>query len=351
MVKADAYGHGLVPCARAALAGGATWLGVAQLDEGLALRRAGVGGRLLSWLHVPGEPFAEALRRRHRPVGLGPVVPRRDPGRCDRDRPDRPDPAQGRHRAVPQRLPAGRLAGPARRRRRRAGRGLGRGRGRLVAPGLGRRTTATRRSGPSASCSSRWPRRPSGPGCACQLRHLANSAATLTDPAAHFDLVRPGLAVYGLSPVPDLGDPAAYRLTPAMTLRGRLAGVKRVPAGEGVSYGHEYHTEHDTTLALIPLGYADGVPRSAGQPRRDPGRRAPAPDRRPGLHGPVRRGPGRRPGRRDRATGRRRGAVRPRLGAASRPRRTGPRRPGPSPTRSSPGSARGCPRTYVGEVA
>ena len=101
-------------------------------------------------------------------------------------------------------------------------------------------------------------------GVPVPIRHLANSAATLTDPAAHFDLVRPGIAVYGLSPVPDLGDPAAYRLTPAMTLRGRLSLVKRVPAGEGVSYGHEYHTDRDTTLALVPLGYADGVPRSAG---------------------------------------------------------------------------------------
>ena len=96
------------------------------------------------------------------------------------------------------------------------------------------------------------------------LRHLANSAATLTDPSSHFDLVRPGLAVYGLSPVPELGGPAAYGLTPAMTLRGRLAAVKKVPAGQGVSYGHDYHTDRDTTLALVPLGYADGVPRSAG---------------------------------------------------------------------------------------
>jgi alanine racemase len=96
------------------------------------------------------------------------------------------------------------------------------------------------------------------------IRHLANSAATLTDPDAHFDVVRPGIALYGISPVPDLGDPSAYGLRPAMTLRGRLAGVKTVPAGEGVSYGHEYHTAQETTLALVPLGYADGVPRSAG---------------------------------------------------------------------------------------
>jgi alanine racemase len=94
-----------------------------------------------------------------------------------------------------------------------------------------------------------------------QVRHLANSAATLTLPAAHFDLVRPGIAVYGLSPVPSRGD---FGLTPAMTLRAGIALVKRVGPGEGVSYGHEYHTPRETTLALVPLGYADGVPRHAG---------------------------------------------------------------------------------------
>jgi alanine racemase len=91
-----------------------------------------------------------------------------------------------------------------------------------------------------------------------QLRHLSNSAATLTLPEAHFDLVRPGIAVYGLSPVAD-----QHGLTPAMTLRAAASMVKRVRAGEGVSYGHEYTTTRETTLVLVPLGYADGVPRHA----------------------------------------------------------------------------------------
>ncbi|MCW2494077.1 alanine racemase, partial [Jatrophihabitans sp.] len=92
-----------------------------------------------------------------------------------------------------------------------------------------------------------------------QVRHIANSAATLTLPSAHFDLVRPGVAIYGLSPVPSAG---SFGLTPAMTLRAGLASVKRVRAGEGVSYGHNYTTSKETTLALVPLGYADGVPRA-----------------------------------------------------------------------------------------
>jgi alanine racemase len=89
------------------------------------------------------------------------------------------------------------------------------------------------------------------------LRHLANSAATLTRPELHYDMVRPGIAVYGLSPAPGVGDD----LVPAMTLRSQVALVKRVPAGEGVSYGHVWHTDRETTLVLVPAGYADGVPR------------------------------------------------------------------------------------------
>jgi alanine racemase len=92
-----------------------------------------------------------------------------------------------------------------------------------------------------------------------RYRHFANSAATLTRPDAHFDLVRPGIAVYGLSPVPGRD----FGLRPAMTVRARVLLTKRVGAGQGVSYGHTYLTPVETTLALLPLGYADGIPRAA----------------------------------------------------------------------------------------
>jgi alanine racemase len=92
-----------------------------------------------------------------------------------------------------------------------------------------------------------------------EVRHLANSAATLTDPETHYDLVRTGAAVYGLVPAPAFGD---FGLRPAMTLRAEVALTKRVPAGAGVSYGHRYTTGRETTLALVPLGYGDGVPRA-----------------------------------------------------------------------------------------
>jgi alanine racemase len=101
-----------------------------------------------------------------------------------------------------------------------------------------------------------------------RYRHIANSAATLTRPDAHFDLVRPGIAIYGLSPLPrndagSVGPAGRFGLRPAMTARARVLLTKRVPAGQGVSYGHTYVTERETTLALVPLGYADGIPRAA----------------------------------------------------------------------------------------
>jgi alanine racemase len=92
-----------------------------------------------------------------------------------------------------------------------------------------------------------------------QLRHIANSAATLTRPDTHFDLVRPGVASYGLSPV----EGQDFGLRPAMTARAQAILVKRIPQGQGISYGHTYFTSAEATVVLVPLGYADGVPRHA----------------------------------------------------------------------------------------
>ena len=96
-----------------------------------------------------------------------------------------------------------------------------------------------------------------------EVRHLANSACTLTRPDLHFDLVRPGIAVYGLPPVED---PAGktFGLKPAMCVTSELVLVKHVPAGQGVSYGHDYVTVYPTTLGLVSAGYADGVFRAGG---------------------------------------------------------------------------------------
>jgi alanine racemase len=263
VVKADAYGHGLVPCARAARAGGATWLGVAQLAEGLALRAAGDRGRLLSWLHVPGDDFTAAVEA---DIDLSASAPW----------------------AVEEIAAAARVAGRAARLHLKIDTGLSRG-GATAADwtDLLDRALKLRSDGllevVGIWSHLAWADAPQHPtvvrqqqafdaalqiaaerGVQPEVRHLANSAATLTSPALSYDLVRPGLAVYGLSPVPDLGSPADFGLRPVMTLQARLALVKQVPGGSGVSYGHTYTTTSDTTLALVPLGYGDGLPRAAG---------------------------------------------------------------------------------------
>ncbi|MBO0822159.1 MAG: alanine racemase, partial [Nocardiopsaceae bacterium] len=97
-------------------------------------------------------------------------------------------------------------------------------------------------------------------GITPEVRHLANTAGTIDVPDARLDLVRVGGGSYGLSTLPG-GAPGW--LTPAMTLKARLIQVKRVPAGAGVSYNHRYVTSRETTLGLLPLGYADGIPRGA----------------------------------------------------------------------------------------
>ena len=262
VVKADAYGHGLIPVARAARRGGATWVGTAQLDEAIALRDNGIDGRVFTWLQVPGADFAAALRR---DIDLSAAAPW----------------------ALTEIAVAARSIGVPARVHLKIDTGLGRNG--AYGAGIEELITEARRheSEGSVQVVGIWshfayaddPDHPTvrhqqevfedavrlaeAAGCELEVRHLANSAATLTNPSAQYDLVRPGLAVYGLSPVPQLGDPAAYGLTPAMTLVARLALVKDVPAGQGLSYAHRYVTSADTKVGLVPMGYADGLPRSA----------------------------------------------------------------------------------------
>jgi len=264
VVKADGYGHGLLPSARAAVAGGATWLGTALLDEALALRAAGImAPRVLAWLIGPGEAWADALA-------------------ADVDL------SVNTGWALDEVVAAARQAGTTARVHLKVDSGLGRG---GAAPADWADLVEAARKAEAEGVVrvvGLWshlayadaPGHPTilrqaevfreavalaeGAGIDPEVRHLANSAATLTAPEHHFDLVRPGLAVYGLSPVPDVAGPSAYGLRPAMTLAADLVHVKRVPAGSGVSYGHIYTTDRETTLGLVPLGYADGVPRAGG---------------------------------------------------------------------------------------
>jgi alanine racemase len=262
VVKADGYGHGLLPSARAALRGGAHWLGVAQLHDAITLRDNGIAAPLLSWLHVPGTDFAAAISRdidlsASAPWALGEIAAAaRSTGRVARVH-LKVDSGLGRGGA----FGAGWTELVATSRRLEA-----EGSVRVVgvwshlayadAPGH----PTVRRQREVFLDAVREAERA---GCRPEVRHLANSAATLTSPESFFDLVRPGLAVYGLSPVPQVGPPEDFGLVPAMTLTAAAALVKPLPAGQGVSYGHAYTTPSDTNVVLVPMGYADGIPRSA----------------------------------------------------------------------------------------
>ncbi|MGW7008762.1 alanine racemase [Streptomyces sp. NPDC054933] len=262
VVKADGYGHGALACARAARAAGAPWIGTATPQEALALRAAGVDGRMLCWLWTPGGPWREAIEADV-------------------------DVSVSGMWALREATAAARAAGRPARIQLKADTGLGRN-GCQPAdwPELVAAARAAEVEG-LAKVTGVWSHfacadEPGHPSIAAQLalfrevledakaaglepevRHIANSPATLTLPETHFDLVRTGIAIYGVSPVPQVGGPADFGLRPVMTLQATLAQVKRVPGGHGVSYGHHYTTPGETTLALVPAGYADGIPRHA----------------------------------------------------------------------------------------
>jgi alanine racemase len=261
VVKADGYGHGLLPAARAVLAGGADALGVAVIDEALALRAAGVTAPLLAWLHAPGEDFAAALTADvevsvNAGWGLAEVVDAaRATGRTAQVH-LMADTGLSREGATPQEWP-GLVAAAAR--------AQADGEIEVVGlwshlayadaplhPTIGRQVAVFEEAVALARDA----------GLTGARRHLANSAATVALPDTWYDLVRPGIALYGLDPLG--GDPADHGLRPAMTVQAEVALTKRVPAGVGVSYGHTYSPTTETTLVLVPAGYADGVPRAAG---------------------------------------------------------------------------------------
>jgi alanine racemase len=261
VVKADGYGHGMVPAARAALAGGADVLGVAVIEEALALRAAGVTAPVLAWLNGPGEDFAAALEADvevsvNAEWGLAEVVAAaRATGRTARLHLFA-DTGLSREGASPADWP-GLVAAAAK----------AQADGEVAVVGLWSHLAyADAPTHPTIDAQRLAFEEAVGiardAGLTDARRHLANSAATIALPDTWYDMVRPGVAVYGLDPLG--GDPAPHGLRPAMTVRARVALTKRVPAGVGVSYGHTYSPDRETTLALVPVGYADGVPRAGG---------------------------------------------------------------------------------------
>lgn len=257
VVKANAYGHGADAAAVAALAGGATRLGVAEIPEALDLRRQGVRGPIMAWLHAPDERFEQAAAEG---IELGISSFDQLAAAAAAARADRPV-------AVHLKLETGlsrngiapadwsRVLAEAARLERI---------GRLRVVGLFSHLSNTSPDDDREALArfDEGVAIAAGLGVRPEIRHIAATAAAIDLPEAHLDAVRIGIGIYGLSPFDDRTS-AELGLRPAMTLRGAVAAVRRVPAGTGVSYGYVHRTERDTTLALVPLGYADGVPRHA----------------------------------------------------------------------------------------
>lgn len=254
-IKADGYGHGLVPVARACLAADATALGVATLLEAMTLRAAGITAPVLAWLISPGQDLASAIDAdvelsASSPDQLAEITsaPGSRPARVHLEA----DTGMGRG-GVPE---AGWGAFVDQAAKAQAD-------GRIEVVGVWSHLACADEPGSPVNAAqrgafARFTQAATAAGLDPRWRHLSNSAATLVDPDSHYDLVRPGISVYGYSPV--AGE--QFGLRPAMTVRARLTQVKRLPAGHGISYGHTYVTDRETTVAVAPLGYADGIPRS-----------------------------------------------------------------------------------------
>ncbi|MGV8857949.1 alanine racemase [Rhodoglobus sp.] len=254
VVKANGYGHGAVESARAALAGGADWLGVADLTEAFALRDAGIDAPLLAWLHQPGAAFSEAIRKNIElgisstaqltevasASGTANVHLKVDTG-LHRNGAALGDWQQFFEEAVAHEL-AGRIQV----------RGIW---SHLANAGTANDTKQIEHFSAAIALAESVGLRP-------EFHHLAASEGAIKYPHARFTLVRFGISTYGLTPANDV-DAAALGLVPAMTLSAPVVSVKRAAAGEGVSYGFDFRCETDTNLALVPLGYGDGIPRQA----------------------------------------------------------------------------------------
>jgi len=259
VVKADGYGHGALPVARAALKGGAGSLGVATLQEGVELRQAGIEAPLLVMGNlVQPEELGHCLH-----WGLMPTIcSRREAQLCQSLAT-----GSGRTMAVHLKLDTGMA---------RLGVAWHEGAELLAclneleavdvagvyshladadAPDNGGNSLTALQQHRFDSALQAMAR----DGLSTGRRHLANSAGTLRSPSLHYDLVRVGLALYGHSPAPHLA--GCLPLEPAMAVRARVTLIRDVPAGVGVSYGHRFRTKRPSRLAVVAIGYADGVPR------------------------------------------------------------------------------------------
>ena len=256
VVKADAYGHGVVPIARTARDAGVDWLGVAAWSEALGLRAAGDSGPLLCWLATPGAPWAELVEADVEVTA------------SSADQLEEILTAAGTRPRVQLKVDTGLARGGAygpQWPELVAAAARAQAAGRVEITGVWSHFASADEPGNPSNDAQEQVFRSAvadleSAGIDVRWRHLSNSAATATRPSAHFDLVRVGIASYGLDPDASLAIPG---LRPVLTATAALAAVKRVDAGTSVSYGGRWTADRATTLGLVPVGYADGIHRTA----------------------------------------------------------------------------------------
>ena len=251
VVKANGYGHGDVEVARAAIEAGASWAGVALVEEGLRLRRTGVEVPILVLTELPPGSEPVALAHRLTPTLASGEGLERLAGAARGPVPVHVKVDTGMHRVGV--WPPEDAAGFARR---------------AQAAGLeveGLYTHFARSEEDEVTTKEQLARflgaveAVRAAGVSPRLVHAANSGATIRHPESHLDLVRPGIALYGIEPAPGVGGDLGLR--PALRWRSEVSSVKRLAAGEAISYGHRYRLERDAWVATVPVGYADGYPR------------------------------------------------------------------------------------------
>lgn len=245
VVKADGFGHGLADVARTALANGATWLGVTSVAEADAVRAAGITAPVLSWLNPPTKETRPDIDLAIPSVDHLDAITEKTRIHLHLDT------GMARDGAAPEDwrelMAAAKRAEAA---------------GHVTVVGVMGHLARAEEKGHPANTRGRlallkgveMARRA---GLRPRIRHLAATAATLTDPMTHLDMVRIGAGLVGIDPS------GTTRLHAALRLTAPVVQVRRVAAGTGVGYGHTHVTDRPTTLALLPVGYADGLPRAA----------------------------------------------------------------------------------------
>ena len=251
VVKADGYGHGALPCARAALAGGATWLAVAASGEAAQLRDAGIGAPILVMGALSPVELGIALRADAGVVAMDEAFVAAVAARGGGSVHVKLDTGMGR---LGTRDPAAAT---------RVAEAAAATDGVVLAGAMTHFATADERGdrffARQLERFAAWalPLKAAHPSI---VLHAANSAGTLRDPAAHFDMVRAGVALYGLDPFGE--DAGARELEPALELRSYVAAVKPIALGESAGYGRRFVATTPTHTATVPIGYGDGVRRA-----------------------------------------------------------------------------------------